>query len=340
MRSPRPLAPAPFLPGEPFFDKVIAKVGGCRVDTLVRPTSENADYVIRASNVIAELKVIEKDLRKDPETTARVSEIFRSHASAPGMPIAYGRVQVRGDLLPPPARDDLLEVFKRKFEGPIKKAARQIKATRTLLGMPDAVGLLILANDRSTFAEPAMASYLLGRILRSQHTSIDHVVFCSTNMFLYSSATPEGARIWLSAPVVNRSRHLEHAFDTVLARAWQDTIDAEVGVASPRISLPIKEALDAPMRMSAPPTRGPADRFVRPGRYYRCKRTGARVYCSTVELGSTRLLLLETPGTAVSNHEIYDRKLIYATHLQFDEITDAAEVQRLALVVSALRGRA
>lgn len=337
MRSPLPLAPAPFLAAEALFDKVVAKVGGCRVDSLVKPRAENADYVFSDANVIAELKVIEKDLRTDPETTARVSEIFGSHANEAGMPSMCGRLPVRVDLLPKPARDEILDHFKKKFERPIKKAASQIKSTRTLLGMPDATGLLILVNDSSTFADPAIVACLLGRVLQHHHTSIDHVVFCMMNMFWYSPSTPEGSRLWFPAQVVNRSRKLALPFANALREAWQDTIDAEIGVESPRLFLPVPETIAAPMRVASPPIRGPADVFLRPGRYYRSKLTGASVYCRAVELGSAQLVHLEILGVPWTKLEISSCKLIYATHLQFDEITDIAEVQRLKSIVVALR---
>ena len=193
--------PRPYLPVEPLFDRIVELSGGKRVDSLLAqpPDWDNADYLFQESNVIAELKEIQKDLNADRELSQRLGEIHYKHRDRLG--VLFGRQSIRIDQLPDDIRNEMIVPFQRRIEGPVKKAAKQIKETKAQLGLPDARGLLIVVNDASTFLSPDLAHFFFSRILSKHHSAIDHLVYCSVNMLLQTAEPRRSPRVGASGGI-------------------------------------------------------------------------------------------------------------------------------------------
>ena len=330
-------APQPYLPVEPLFDRVVERVGGCRVDSLFDEELawENADYYFEQHGVVAELKEIATDQNDDVALQRKLGQILQRHKGKPSVPLVYGTAPVRIDLLPEETRREMILPFKRRLEDRVKKAARQIKATRIGLGVPSARGLLLLVNDASTFFTPEVTFHLLDHILRRQHTSIDQVVYCSVNMLV---ATPgagatEGSRFWANAVVDDRNE-IPLGFMQALSRAFVAVADEQTGVHGTWTNL----APDAVARMAfqRPDLAKDPEFFVQEKRFYKAPG-GASYYCSEVSGGTATLYLLESWHEGQSIQAVFTQKLIYATRDRYTLVTDPIEKARLESLLREMR---
>lgn len=330
-------APRPCLLVEPIFDRVVSLSGGQRIDATLdeSPSWENADYVFREANVIAELKELQTDVNADRDLSERIGEIHYKHRERLG--VLHGRQSVRIDLLPDDIRNEMIVPFQRRIEGPIKKAAKQIKETRAQLAMPDACGLLIIVNDASTFLNPQLAHFFFSRILSKNHRSIDHLVYCSVNMLLHTDDAPEGGCFWWDSPIPGR-RSPPAGFLERLCVNWKRAIDEAVGVPGYDKHLAPEPPESLSMKFLPLPHGGrDSNFFVRPGRFYKDSALGFRYYCEGVSGGTARMLLVESYQQGKLLQAEFDQKLIYATRETYHEIVDDKEITRLKVMLKRMR---
>jgi hypothetical protein len=136
-KSIRKLLPARIT--EAFIDKVIRLAGGRRLTTdEIQSGIENTDYIL--GDVVFELKDIEEEGLEKAERQAKIAKLFSSYFP--------GKREIRIDpsIL---SKDDhmlYLDILAGPIKTHIKKAARQVKATKNLLGRPGLKGGIILLN--------------------------------------------------------------------------------------------------------------------------------------------------------------------------------------------------
>ena len=181
--------------------------------------------------------------------------------------------------------------FKRKFEGRVKKAARQIKETKARLCAPEARGLLILVNEASTFLRPDLAFYFLHHILKGQYSSIDHVIYCSINMLVNTPDVQDGARFWANGVVEGR-REIPDEFVGRLFDAFRQVVDDQTGVPGVPVSLEPSD-VDT-LAFVKRPHHDDSAFFVQPKRFYRSPRLGFNYYCDSIEGGTATMYLVES----------------------------------------------
>jgi hypothetical protein len=330
-------APRPYLPVEPLFDRIIEGAGGVRVDALLGkvPDWENADYVFQETKVVVELKEIQTDINADRELSERIGAIHYKHRARLG--VLFGRQSIRIDKLPDDIRNEMVVPFQRRIEGPIKKAARQLKETKAKLGLSEGCGILVVVNDASTFLTPDVAHFFFSRILAGQHSAIDLVVYCSVNMLLHSEGVPEGGCFWWAMPVPGR-RTPPDGFVEKLCANWKREIDEAVGVAGGEKHFSPDLSDSGATRFAALPNGG-ADSpfFVRPKRFYNDPVLGFRYYCDHVVNGTARMFLVESYQGGQLVQAEFDQKLIYATRDAYREIEDRGEIERLQAMLKRLR---
>lgn len=328
-------APLPHLPVEPAFDRIVEKCGGCRVESLFPGGLdwENADYFFRDAAVVAELKEVTTDLNEDAHLRTRLGEILQRYAGREGVPIVFGTAPVRIDLLPDDCRREMMLPFKRKIEGCVKKAARQIKETKERLNVPDARGLLILVNDASTFLRPDIAFFFLHHILKGQNSSIDQVVYCSVNMLVNAPGVQDGARFWANGVVEGRNQ-ISADFMTVLFDAFRHVLDEQTGVPGVPIYLDsdsIEHLGFIKRKLADTP-----EFFVQATRFYKNK-LGFAFYCDSVSNGTATIYLVESWQRGKLIQALFEQKLIYATVDNYKLITDKKEIARLRKMLKKLR---
>jgi hypothetical protein len=86
--------------------------------------------------------------------------------------------------LPRACAIELLGILKKQFDdGYIKKANNQIKATKKLLGRPDAMGLLLLMNEGNLSYEPSVIFNLIFHIFnKNVRAGINQVVVFTSDL--------------------------------------------------------------------------------------------------------------------------------------------------------------
>src|SRR5258705_13611821 len=123
----------PYLDVERFFDEVINRAGGYRVDSLIpqNRTFENADYYFESEGVFAELKVLQHDPGEDDRVRERLIPLYKEYAKAGRVPpVSSIKRFARSALLPLEAQWQLLQPLKRRLQTPVKTAAKQLKETK------------------------------------------------------------------------------------------------------------------------------------------------------------------------------------------------------------------
>lgn len=191
------MANSPKIPVEEAFNEFVVRVGGKLVQELMprtQPLPRNADYFFPQDCVVAELKCLEKDLFQDDKYKRKLSKL-------------YEKWVLRGLIRPLDSQDDkislpeecgqeMLRLARRTVEDRVRSADRQISETKLFLNVPQAKGLLLLANDGNYSFESANIMYLTGQILmaRGERSSIDGFVYLTVNM---PATIPESERSWM-----------------------------------------------------------------------------------------------------------------------------------------------
>lgn len=328
--------PLPHLPVEPAFDGIVECAGGCRVDTLFEEpiAFENADYFFERPGVVAELKELTVDLAESRELSQRLGAILQKHAGKPGVPLVFGTAPVRIDLLPGDVRREMMQPFKRKLEGCVKKANRQIKETKKRLGRDDDRGLLILVNEANTMLRPDLAFFFLHHILSGQYSSIDQIVYCTVNLLVDAPGAPSGGRFWANGVIEDR-KEIPPAFMQSLGRCYRKVLDEQTGVPGFQVLLDPEDPAPIPIIKPESDSRF----YVATGEFYTYPRTGSKYYCSDVKGGTAMMWLLESWNNGQLIQAQFEQKLIHATREQYVRIDNADERKRLWNIARDLRKR-
>ncbi len=227
----------PYLEVEPFFDEVIKRAGGYRVDSLVpqNRTFENADYYFESEGVFAELKVLQYDAQEDKRLKARLVKVYTDFANAGKVPPLSPKQRfARSELLPVDTQLELLRPLKRRLQSPVKKAAKQLKETKRAFNRENDFGLLILVNEGSALFRPSWVFNFLHHLFRGGYASIDHILYCSVNVPASVPGIPDGARVWLPATVEGRKK-IPDSFLQLLQSCWGDTLEQKLGIRIPLV---------------------------------------------------------------------------------------------------------
>lgn len=151
---------------EKVFRPFVLQFGGELIPESTVDGEKRADYLFRPYRVIAELKTLDKDARADhaKKVQTLVSGWMRDRRI-----LIYGRVNLELAKLRPDLRREWLAVLERPVEAIVRKAQRQIRSGKQFLGMKDAKGLLIIANDGNLlYTSPSDYMAVVARVLRKR----------------------------------------------------------------------------------------------------------------------------------------------------------------------------
>ena len=211
---------------ESAFNEFVKSVGGELIGDLLPSnqsvTSKNADYLSRQQNVIAELKCLQKNFYETEEDKERV----------------YKKLETRirnGPLTEEDVfnEDGALRIFetikadiKRTLEGVFHQAKKQIKQTKDVLQMPDAKGLLFLANEGNYFYQFSTKIFtdILDELFESDPRSIEGYAFFATNKV---TEHKQNVIIWIA-----NSTSKDPAYDKFvdeLGRKWSEFVSTKTG---------------------------------------------------------------------------------------------------------------
>lgn len=191
--------PAP-MEVEPLFNGFVVEYGGELVSNLIprNNVSLNADYVFEKQNVIAELKCFQKDLFNEKEEEARMQSLVEKWTKD-GMLNDESVMQiVLTGQLPSECKAEMIQAARKTIDRVIYHANKQIIATKTLLGMPDAKGLLLLCNDGNYFLTTLQFIGLICNVMENKYmdSEIDGFVYFTINQVSRSNEDEIDHRIW------------------------------------------------------------------------------------------------------------------------------------------------
>jgi hypothetical protein len=195
------------LPIEQTFNEFVERFGGELVERLLpqRAGEKRADYLFRAPEIIAELKCLEHDLFT-PDYRAKFLALVNSwHAR--GLIRVYGTVRLDLRKLPKQCQMEWLRITEQPINRNIvSRANRQIRETKKSLGLRDAKGVLLIANEANRTLTPADIFTLLSRILGRKKpdgslvcSSIHWIVLFSTNVAVLHARDPRPMTFWRAA---------------------------------------------------------------------------------------------------------------------------------------------
>ena len=190
------------------FAACVRSIGGVILDDVLTGASKpsNADYWFPKYQVIAELKCLTENLMTKPEFNQRLSRLHSSWVKRGLIPISSEpKLTLNLRDIPTTCAREFLDPIKRRLEvNTFKKANAQIKALRKHLDTPNARGLLLLVNDGDYAFPPGMMCHLLARSMKSQHSSINSVIYFSVNEPVTVPGVMQHALFWIDAVLPNR----------------------------------------------------------------------------------------------------------------------------------------
>ena len=204
------------------FAECVRAAGGQIVDEILpEPRGfKNADYLFRDERVVAELKCLEKDVVKTVEFNDKVLTLCRDwERDGLFRPPGAGPFVLKVHELPEACARSFLELIKKPLESVVKKANRQIRETRDHFGMPEAKGLLLLANDGNLSLELDVVVWLLNRILANQFSCIHSVIYFTANFPASVPNIPMPAMQWLPA-IIPKREPVDKALEHRIRDAW------------------------------------------------------------------------------------------------------------------------
>jgi hypothetical protein len=173
----------PLLADEPHWNEFVAEFGGELVAPLIKRAGvQNADYLFREQRVIAELKILQ-------------TEFFD--------PLLIRIGQAAAKLIQDPT-DEAFDLFERflvsTLEAPlkriIKKANRQIKETKGVLGLPNHRGIILCINDGFVGIPPSIVSEIIfGMLKGSSYTNTRCIVYLTNHLVKFAD-DDEPALLW------------------------------------------------------------------------------------------------------------------------------------------------
>jgi hypothetical protein len=223
---------------EATIDEVVRAVGGKRVETLLPPDDgdrpKNADYVFQSENAISELKSLQQEVFT-PAYRLKLDQLAQSWLKR-NLICVFGRAVVNMRTLPPVCQNEWLRLLTLPLQTKVVRAAhRQIKQTKETLGLPEAKGLLLVANEGNVDFEPNNLLLTIAHILKKKHpdgspqySSIHAVSVFSHNLLVSSPDLPSRAFFWLNGhrPFCDDSTR---ALQSKLEAAWYESISRRVG---------------------------------------------------------------------------------------------------------------
>lgn len=226
------------IPVEASFNEFVVELGGQLVSDLMPATPSrplNADYYFPVDGVIVELKCFEKNLFNCYEDVPRILSIIERHRDSGAVSGYKGLRWVLGqEHIPQEYRRDMLSLARRHIEDVIRKADKQIRSTKALLNLPNARGLVLLANDGNYFSHPAEAVALICQVMQEHflESSVDGFVYFTVNVVAKAPGTDRELAFWI--PVYRKEGDEVGSFVNRLGSEWNSFYARKVGQDMPK----------------------------------------------------------------------------------------------------------
>lgn len=224
MATPQPQPPR--IDIETEFATCVRKIGGeVLADRLgASPPFKNADYLFNTDNVVAELKCLQRDTRTEPTFKERVQAMHVRWHQEGKVHLPSGKVRVNSRTLPDECQAELSDLLTSRLKNVVQKANDQIKSTKEHLALPEAKGLLLLANDGDMIFQLDVVLHTLHRVLHGKYRQISSVVYFTGNDPVMCPGVPLPALIWMPLAISDRPNQVrpgvDEPFIEKLAAGW------------------------------------------------------------------------------------------------------------------------
>jgi hypothetical protein len=227
------------------FDRFVESFGGIVSDN-IRQTiaripneqlSKNADYIFTKESVIAELKCLE-DNHEDKEEfvlkrQALVDKWERESLVKPEQ-VRVPFIQTKD--FPQPCHDDLLKLYGQCIKTHLRSANQQIRESKKTHNLPEAKGLLLLANDGNYSIEPEHVGVILGNHLHGKnYPNIDTILFFTVNMATQVPGDDVIYRLWTYFYRDTADNGVPTQFLDALGTAWSAFFKELTGIDAPML---------------------------------------------------------------------------------------------------------
>jgi hypothetical protein len=233
------------LPVEETMDEYVENFGGELIKKIVPPNPPffNADYLFRKYGVIAELKTLEKDFFTEKDYQKKINNLYSKWVEMGLVKPVMGKIKIESRDLPQQCQLDIANMVKKPLENRISKANKQIKETKKYFKSENFKGLLILVNDGNYSLESDAVMYLVNRIVNTQCTSIDSVIYFTVNMRADMPGFNRDILIWIDK---NRcgSEGVSRLFLDDFRNGWINFVERKTGEDIPQIKLDNHKNLD------------------------------------------------------------------------------------------------
>lgn len=200
---------------------ILCEAGGSLVEASL-PASyagKRADVVFASENLIAEVKSFTSDRRQDPQVATKLGEVMERNAGRGG-PIIFGAMNVRLHDLPKPVAEQALRVVGARIRKEVTSARDQIAATRSVLNMSDAYGLIVFVSPPERLGNQTVA-WLINDALRQSGRldGLDGAMVIETPL-CFPSAEFKGRNTFSSLWSISERPFPEGLADRI-AEAWE-----------------------------------------------------------------------------------------------------------------------
>ncbi|HLP11157.1 MAG TPA: hypothetical protein VK177_04435 [Flavobacteriales bacterium] len=193
--------PGPFNV-ETILNQFVTEIGGELVSTLITDTKgqPNADYAFKKKNVIAELKCFQKDLFNGQNDQERLNALVEKWTER-GLYTDQTLNMLFNGELPVEFKADLIQDARKSIDNVIRKANRQIRETKKILKMKDAMGLVLLCNDGNYFLRNEHYFGLICNLMANKYmqSDIDGILYFTINQVSRSPEDEFDHNVWLPA---------------------------------------------------------------------------------------------------------------------------------------------
>jgi hypothetical protein len=194
--------------------------GGRRVEEAlpVDYAGKRADVVFTTDNVIAEVKSLTSDRRRDPQVATKLGSVMERNVHR-GAPVIFGRATVRAHDLPTPVAEQALRVVGSRVRKEVSAAKEQLAATKAALAMPDAYGLLVVVTPPEQIGIQTIAWAIGDAVKHSENPNgIDGALVIETPLGMSSgSSTRKDSFLGLFSI---SGRPLSSSFIERIGEAW------------------------------------------------------------------------------------------------------------------------
>ncbi len=176
----------------------------------------NADYLFSDDNIVAELKCLHKDVSDREQLSRR----FLSVCQRLGYPTEHAlRIAFREIPLPRNVAQAVITKSLDHVRKALRKAHHQILATKQQLGRMNALGLVIISNERNIELTPfELIQFMLSQLTAMASDHIDGVIYMTPN--LYHPVGQDGVLRSLWLPGYRRAGTRLTDFVDELGTAW------------------------------------------------------------------------------------------------------------------------